>query len=127
MRNPFKLGHLKAELSEKRLLPVGLTEFHSWSDRIIQGAMLPATAESQKYTLANLLLGLPPTTGAESDIYFIHSLRKAATNQVADYFRKEVYAKKQERLAAEQAQKQNEAEVTAPPSVDAKVLEIKKV
>jgi hypothetical protein len=118
---------IRTQLTEKRALPVGLAEFHEWSERIIAGAMLPATVETQKYTLANFLLNLKPTTAFEEDIYFIHCLRKTACNQVADYYRKEVYAKKLEKMAAEAAEKQNSAEVTAPMGADVKVLEVKRV
>lgn len=83
---------LKAALTEPQELPVGLPAFHEWSDRIIAGAGLPATPESQKYCLANMLMNLKPTIAFESDVYFIHCLRKFAINQVADEYRKETYA-----------------------------------
>jgi hypothetical protein len=88
----LKKRRLKAKLQEKQELPVGLPAFHAWSNRIIAGGGLPATEESQKYTLANMLLNLSPTTAFETDVYFIHALRKFAINQVADAYRKEVYA-----------------------------------
>lgn len=106
---------IKEQLSEKRALPTGVKEFHEWSDRIISGAMLTATEETQKYTLANILLNnCGPTIAFETDLYFIHVLRKHAVNQVADAIRKEIYANKQK-----------QAEVTPPPGGD--VLEIKRV
>ena len=95
MRGWFKraaVDKLKTQLSEPRELPVGLPAFHEWSDRIIAGAGLPATPESQKYCLANMLLNLKPTIAFESDVYFIHCLRKFAINQVADEYRKATYA-----------------------------------
>lgn len=109
-------SRIKDELLEKRPLPVGVQEFHEWSDRIIAGACLTATPESQKFTLANLLINLPPTTAFETDLYFIHSLRKSAANQVADSIRQEIRETVKKRL---QEQEQNKAAVTAPESVDA--------
>lgn len=118
---------IQEQLTEKRPLPVGLSEFHEWSDRIISGAGLPAAIESQKYTLANDLLTAPPTMAYEADVYFIHRLRKFAVNQVADAYRKELYAKKQARFEQEMKAKQNQAEVTPLESADGgKVLEIKR-
>lgn len=113
---------LKDTLSEKRLLPTGVTEFHEWSDRIISGAYLTATPESQKFALANIVINLGPTVAAESDIYFIHCLRKTAVNQVADAMRTEIREAAKARL-----EKQNQAEATAPTGTDAKVVEIGEV
>ncbi len=117
----------KSELTQKRSLPVGVKEFHEWADRIIQGAMLTATPESQKFALANLLINLQPTIAFEADVYFIHALRKTAVNQVAEFIRQETRDAAKARLAAEEAAKQNQAEATAPMVADGKVLEIKRV
>jgi hypothetical protein len=104
---------IQTQLQEKRSIPLGLTEFHSWSDRIIAGAMIPGvTAETQKYTLANMILNLAPTAAYVEDLYFINGMRKFAANQVADYYRKELYAAKQAKLAAEEAKKQKQGEAT---------------
>lgn len=103
---------IKEQLTEKRALPVGMTEFHEWSDRIFAGAMIPGLAlESAKYTLANIILNLSPVTAFETDLYFIHALRKFAANQVADGYRKELYEAKKAKLALEQ-EKQNQGEGT---------------
>lgn len=113
---------LKDELTEKRPLPVGLAEFHEWSERIISGAMLTSTAESQKFALANLLLSLSPTIAFEADVYFIQCLRKTAVNQVAEFIREQTRNAAKARLLAEEL-KQKQAEATAPPSSSAEVLE----
>ena len=89
------------QLNEKRPLPLGMSEFQSWSDRIIAGAMLKATPESQKFALADMLLHLGPTVDHECDAYFIKSLRKYAINQVAVEVRKTLYASKEKRLETE--------------------------
>lgn len=62
---------------------MGVAEFHEWSDRIISGALIPgATAKSLKFALAHMVMHMKPTESHCADAYFIHSLRKAASNQV---------------------------------------------
>jgi len=92
---------IQEQLQEKRPLPVGVTEFHEWADRIISGAMLTATPESQKFALANVLLNLGPTVAYETDVYFIHVLRKHAINQVADAMRTQIRDAVKARMDAE--------------------------
>lgn len=126
-KNKKEVEVLKQQLEEKRPLPTGVTEFHEWSDRIISGAGLPASVESQKFALANDLMHCPPNMAFESDVYFIHRLRKYAVNQVADAIRnqlKEDQMKEDQKAKAAQTQP---ADVTAPQVDDAKVLEIKRV
>lgn len=103
----------KRKLTEKRPLPVGVTEFHEWSDRIISGACLPATPDSLKFALANILINLPPNLAFEEDVYFIHCLRKSAANQVADFVRTEI------RDRVKKEKEQNSAQVTPPTNGDA--------
>jgi hypothetical protein len=123
--NKRAVKRLQAQLMEKRPLPVGLTEFNQWADRIISGARVPKN-DSMKYALAYMLLDLKPTISYETDHYFISCLEKAAINQVADFYRREVYEKKQQRIAAEKAQ-QNSAAATPLGDVGGKVLEIPSV
>lgn len=92
---------IQEQLQEKRPLPVGVAEFHEWADRIISGAMLTATPESQKFALANVLLNLGPTIAYETDLYFIHVLRKHAVNQVADAMRAKIRDEVKARMDAE--------------------------
>ena len=76
------------QMNEPRPLPMGMTEFHEWSDRIISGALIPTdNKESLKAVLSSMLMALGPTEDHKPDSYFIHMLRKAATNEVArSYF-----------------------------------------
>lgn len=114
------------QLREQRPLPIGRTEFEVWSKRIISGAMLPSTEESQKFTLSNLLLHLGPTESHKEDAFFIHSLRKCAVNQVAIAMRQEIKDIADARLEKEEAQKiiNQPGEVLPKPSDsnEAKVL-----
>ena len=72
---------LVSSLSRKRPLPVGMSEFEGWSARIIEGAMLSATEETQKFALASMLLQLPASEAFKDDGFFINSLRMAATTE----------------------------------------------
>jgi len=96
---------VKKSLLEKRPLPVGVKDFHEWSDRIIKAAGLISKVEDQKYVLANVICNnCGPAVAFESDAYFINYLRKVAANQVADDMRKQIY----------EARKQNTAAASAP-------------
>lgn len=111
----------KGPMQERHLLPVGVTEFHEWADRIISGSMLPATPESLKYALSVMICELPVSCNAETDAYFIQRLRKSAANQVAIYYREKIFPEVKARLA----QEQNKGEATPPQGGD--VVEIKRV
>lgn len=98
------------QMNEKRALPVGMTEFEEWSNRIISGTMLSDESnqlliDSQKFALANMLMHLNPTEDHECDAYFIKSLRKYAVNQIADAVRVELRDKAKARLASEEVAK----------------------
>jgi len=113
---------IKDQLNEKRALPLGVKDFHVWSDRIISGACIPgATPESIKFALADQLLHLGPTVDFESDLYFIKCLRKFAINQVADAMRNEIRDTAKARLAAEKTKlevvENNPGEVTPQSGV----------
>lgn len=102
-----KKRKLQSTLQEKQPLPTGVKEFHVWADRIISGACLTADSDSQKFALANTLMHLGPTVAFEADVYFIHTLRKFAVNQVADAMRSEIRDAAKARLT-------QQAEATAP-------------
>ena len=71
-------------MEELRPLPMGMKEFEEWSTRIIAGALIPTEDEtSLKAALAAMLMALGPTEDHKPDSFFIHSLRKAAANEVA--------------------------------------------
>ena len=99
---------IKAQLTERRPLPIGKSEFNEWAERIISGALLPASKRSQKFVLADMLLHLGPTESHKEDAYFIHALRKVAINQVAVDMREEI---KNEQKAEAEALKAKEAPI----------------
>ncbi len=77
------VGDLVQEMMEPQPLPMGMTEFQAWSDRIISKALVTADVRSQKFALANMIKGVSHTESFKPDAYFIHQLRKVASNQVA--------------------------------------------
>ena len=113
----------------KRYLPVGRTEFELWSARIMKKAGMTATAASQKFVLCNILLGLTPTQAKGKDSFFVNSLRKFATNQLADTLRAEIRASEKDRMAAEEAAKQQNQAAVTPEQANpgGQVLDIKRV
>ncbi len=94
------------DLLEERPLPMGVKEFHVWSDRIIQAALIPGAAiKSLKWTLANELLHVKPGVCFEADAYFVNRLRKFCVNEVAAAMASEIRESEKARLAEEEKQK----------------------
>ena len=111
------------QLLEPRPLPMGRKEFDEWSDRLIGGALIPggeddpvAFVHSQKVALANMIMHLGPTESHKPDAYFIHSLRKAAVNQIAHSVIFEAQQAKLAKIAAEQKALAEEEEVSKKAS-----------
>lgn len=104
---------ISAQMNEPRPLPMGVKEFHEWSDRIIAGAMVPAVGgeKSLKWALAEMIMHLKPTQDFCDDAYFIHCLRKGAVNQVAFAMMEEIRLERKAALAAEEAKAQASADV----------------
>lgn len=96
---------IAAQLLEPRPLPLGVKEFHAWADRVIAGALITATPDSQKFALASMILHLGPTESHKPDAFFVHSLRKSAANQVADAMLREIREAAKLRFSAEEAAK----------------------
>lgn len=102
------------QMNEPRPLPLGRQEFEEWSDRIISGACIPggeedpiAFKEGQKSALAHMIMHAKPTESHIADAHFIHSLRKAAANQVAHAIAQELLDKAKKRLADKVAEKEH--------------------
>lgn len=102
------------QLNEKRALPMGVQDFHEWSDRLIQGAMVGASVASQKFALANMVLHLGPTECFKEDGYFINCLRKYACNEISHamvvQLKEQAIAEESARLEASKSPEQRAAE-----------------
>lgn len=88
-------SEIMRQMNEPRPLPMGVHEFDVWSDRILSGANVPSTdPESLKAILAQMLLNLGPQESHKPDAFFIHSLRKAAANEIAFNIKETIKEKK---------------------------------
>lgn len=92
-----------------RHLPVGMSEFEAWSNRIILQSGQFADPDSMKFALASQIMHLAPQRSLVPDQYFIRSMRKAAANQVAsqvfqDIKNKQIEAQKQAEVTAKQSE-----------------------
>lgn len=101
-----------------RRLPVGVTDFNKFADRIIALSGQFADRDSMTYVIADLILRLKPTDAYMSDRYFVNSMIKAAANQVASQVFHDIRTKQQEALKAAEAAKSqtNSAEATSDQS-----------
>lgn len=110
-----------AQMNESRPLPMGMTEFEAWVERILSGSLLPCTdKESMTFALATMLMHLGPQESHKPDAFFIHSLRKSAVNQVAHAKMTEIKASHEARKKAEEeAKKVAETPVDNTPPMDA--------
>lgn len=119
---PSPVDIIKNELREPRPMPIGLKEFHAWADRIIQGAMVKADVESQKFALASMLTQLGSKDTFKDDLFFITNLRRSATEQTAQYVMKEIKEAQALRRTTSQNQNLNQGAVTPPPGAPDEVL-----
>lgn len=87
-----------------RRLPVGLSEYEVWSDRIATLAGNLADKDSIRFVLASQIMHLGPQRSSVSDQFFIRSLRKGAANQVASQVFQDIKQKQQEAKAAAEKQ-----------------------
>lgn len=99
--NPYKnskftpKNKIVDQMNEPRPLPMGVAEFDAWAERIIAGALIPTEdKDSLIAALATMLMNLGPTEDHKPDAYFIHALRKAATNEIAHHVFQDIKKKK---------------------------------
>ena len=105
------------QMNEPRPLPMGQKEFGEWSERIISGALIPTDdIDSLKAILATMLMQLGPTESHKPDAYFIHSLRKAAVNEVAHANFTAIKAAKNKKALEEKAQEEKAPISEAAPA-----------
>lgn len=103
-----------------RRLPVGLTEFETWSNRIITLSGNFADADSMRFALASQIMHLPPQRSRVADQYFIRSMEKAAANQVASQVFQDIKIKQQTQAAELAAKQAAEATAQLEAAADAK-------
>lgn len=92
----------KVETETAVALPVGVTEFHEWSDEIIRLANAPNN-DSTRFALATMILHVTPEKDKVPHSYFVAMLRKSMSNQVAAGIMHDLKAKQEAERAAELA------------------------
>jgi len=102
----------KTDSAQKpRVLPMGRTAFHAWSDRIIESAQVPTSnLKSLKRILAQMITQLGAQEDKKPDAYFIQAMRAAAAKEVAFHIVDEF---NQEKLALIEGEKKKFAESQA--------------
>ena len=106
-------------------LPVGLTEFHKWSQDVVDlcDDLDSVPLESKQFVLSSQFQSLPPAAAYKPKHYFVKILYKAAANQVAaQVFVGIKEAQKQREIEEAAARAASEAETaaqeTTAPGVD---------
>lgn len=99
-------------------LPVGMTEFESWADSIIELSGSYADKDSMVFAIASILIHADAKYGSLPKAYFVNRLRKSAANQVASQLFQDIKARQTK--AAEEAKKQAEATATQENVADEK-------
>ncbi len=91
---------------KKTKLPVGLTEFYTWSNSIIDLAGNFADADSMTWALASQVQHLDHKVDSIPKDYFVRTLRKAAANQIAAQVFVDIKEKQALKLAEDTALKE---------------------
>lgn len=96
VKNVF--ARIKAYIPET--LPQGLTAYNAWATDVLKLAKVPDN-DSTRFALAIMILHLPPQASSKAKEYFIRTLRKGATNEIAASVAQELKTKQQQaQLAA---------------------------
>lgn len=93
---------LKA-MTDKKPLPLTMAGFQTWSDEIIDLAMVPADRESQRFAIADMAVHLNGTEDHKEYGYFVKVLRKTTYNQIALSMMDEIRTKAKMKLAEQEA------------------------
>lgn len=81
-------------------LPVGVAEFDKWANSIIYLSGHYADLDSMKFALATMIMHLGAQKASISKQYFVRSLRKTASNQVAAQIFQDIKEKQKAQQAA---------------------------
>lgn len=81
-------------------LPVGVSEYETWANSIIELAGQFADADSMKWALNNMVLHLPSTSASVPKNHFVKCLRKSAANQIVSAVTMDIKNKQAEAQAA---------------------------
>jgi ERCC4-type nuclease len=104
-------------------LPVGVTEFETWSDSIIELTGPLADRDSMKFALASMVIHRNPNLGYATKRSFVNGLIKSASNQVCSQVFQDIKKRQQEALEAAQAKKQEDTSTPKESSNEQKTAE----
>lgn len=94
-------------------LPVGASEFETWSDSIIELSGEYADIDSMKFAIASILIHADSKYGALPKRYFVDRLRKSAANQIASQVFQNIKQKQQKAAEVTAAQQQEQAALSS--------------
>lgn len=88
------------DLDIPKPLPVGMTEFNAFADRIIDLAGAFADRDSMIFAIATMIVHADGAKSSLPDSYFLERLRKSAANQVASQVFHDIKQRQAEALKA---------------------------
>lgn len=94
-------------------LPIGMNDFDSWAQSIINVYLLPDN-DSTRFALATMILHLDSTSSSKPKAYFGRATRKSMSNQIAAGVMQDLKQKQADKIKAEQeaVQKAATAEIS---------------
>lgn len=105
-------------------LPVGMTEFETWSNSLISLVGPLADENSIKFALCSQIMHLDPKKSSVPKQYFVQCLRKSAANQVASQvFQQIKQAQIEEQKRAEEEAKNTIIAADTAPSIAAQSVQ----
>lgn len=112
-RLPVQIKRLLSYLPSK--LPVGLTQFNTFADSIIELSGQYADDDSMRFAIASMIIHLPAGKATVPKAFFVNGLRKSAANQVASQVFQDVKTKQAEAQAKlKQAEETAKLETSTP-------------
>lgn len=105
-------------------LPVGLTAFKAWTDRLkftyFPPGITPPDDASFQFSIASMILHLDPQASRKTNRFFGKAIYKGAANEVASYVMHDLKAKREVLIAAQEAEalRRNLANTQTEATVD---------
>lgn len=88
-------------------LPVGLTAFNNWSDRLLftyfPPSVTPPETDSFRFSIAAMVMHLDSQSYRKSNRFFGKAIRKGASNEVASFVMHDLKDKREALIKTQQA------------------------
>lgn len=98
-------------------LPVGMFQFNTWADSIIELSGPIADKDSMLFALSSILIHADAKHGYLPKKYFVDRLIKSAANQVASQVFQDIKTKQQEAIKAAELKKLEDTNSEVPSNV----------